>query len=141
MNKLSRLNKLENLLKIEERKVLAEFKQVQRVNTAIQKHIDQLERYSRQASKSILTKSVSTGELHVARSFSQKVAAALTEVNARLGDNEKKFVMVGDKIRHVRSRIKSIQRLINKHQVIENNKQQSHIQKEIEANINYLASR
>ena len=139
MRRLHRLNRLENLLNIEEKQVLAEFKQVRHTGTAIKKHIYQLEHHRRQAGQRLLKKPVSTGQLHVARSFSQTVAAALTELNARLEDNEKKFAIAGDNIRHVRSRIKSVQRLINKYQAIENHQQENHAQKEIETNLNYSA--
>ena len=138
MNKLDRLNKLEKLLKIQEKHVLVEFKEVQNLNDMIKNHIQDLELHDSHANKNVLNKPISTGELHIAKSFSQKVVVALAELNKRLDENEKQFLIVGDKIKRVRSSIKSIQRLIDKQQVIENNKQDNYRQKEIEANINYL---
>ena len=43
MNKLDRLNKLEKLLKIQEKHVLVEFKEVQNLNDMIKNHIQDLE--------------------------------------------------------------------------------------------------
>ena len=140
MNKIERLKKLHKLIKLQEQKVLAEFKEVQKINNTIKGHISDLKEHGEKSNKNNIIHSSTMSEFNIARQFNQKIIIALDELNMRLHENDKQFLVVGDKIKRVRSSLKSIERLNDKHQTLQDYREDIARQNEIEENLNYFSS-
>ena len=140
MKKLQRLNKIYRLIKLQEQDVLAEFKQTQQVNTALKMQINDLTQHGKSSSDKLMHQAITINELNIVRTFNDKIELVLEQLNTKLSENEKNLMHVVDKIKDVRSRIKSIERLADRHQQIHDNELQKKIQHQIDENINYTLS-
>ena len=140
MSKLSRLKKIHKLVKLQEQNVLAEFKNVQQINSSLKMQIDDLSQHSKLTNNKLMGKSVSIQELSLVKSFNGNIELVLEQLKFKLSENNKKFLQVADKVKEVRSRMKSIERLESRHQLQQDNDQQKNIQQQIEENINYTLS-
>ena len=58
MNKLNRLNKLKNLMKIQEREVLIEFKEAQQINNRLRESILDLEDHKNNSASKMVNKEI-----------------------------------------------------------------------------------
>ena len=137
MKKIQRLNKLHKLLKIQEQDILAEFKQLQSTSHKIKTQINDLVSHGEQSSSNLMHNSIAVSELTLVRKFSEKIGVVIEQLQARLADNDKNFLIVADKVKQIRTSLASIERLTHKHQLIECYEQDKHTQKQIEENINY----
>ena len=140
MSKLSRLKKIHKLVKLQEQNVLAEFKNVQQINSSLKMQIDDLSQHSKLTNNKLMGKSVSIQELSLVKSFNGNIELVLEQLKFKLSENNKKFLQVADKVKEVRSRMKSIERLESRQQLQQDNDQQKNIQQQIEENINYTLS-
>ena len=140
MSKLSRLKKIHKLVKLQEQELLAEFKNIQNINSSLKIQINDLSEHSKLSSNKLMEKTVNMHELSLVRSFNGNIELVLEQLNFKLSENNKKFLHVADKVKEVRSRIKSIERLEGRHQLQQDNELQKNIQQQIEENINYTLS-
>ena len=118
MNKLDKLIKLHKLLKIQEQKILIEYKELQSANDNIKNQIVDLRRHGNLYSNNMMTKLITMSEFNVVRSFGANVELVIKQLNEQLEKNEKQFVVVREKITELRGSLTSIQRLIDKHKTI-----------------------
>ncbi|GEM_PF-5485541 len=140
MNKVQRLNKLHKLLKIQEYDVLAEYKELQRINDQIKAQIYDLLNHSAQSTSKLANNSIDVSQLILVRRFNEKIELVVEQLQARLTDNDKNLESVTDKIMQLRASLTSIKRLTGKHQLIKDYENEQNIQKQIEENINYTLS-
>lgn len=140
MNKLERLKKLHNLIKLQEQDVLAEFKQTQLINMSLKNQIHDLSQYSESSSSRLMQKPVVMSEINIVRSFNTNVEVIIDQLNGKLNDNNKNLFMIAEKMKEVRSRIKSIERLADNERVQSEFEQQKKVQQQIDENINYQIS-
>ncbi len=140
MRKLARLEKIHKLIKLQEQDVLSEFKQLQQANIALKAQINDLTQHSQLSSEKIMQGSVTMNEINIVRKFNGNIETVLDQLNLKLEENNKKFLAIAEKVKQVRSRIKSIERLTERQQLKQDYQQQKHIQLQIEENINYLLS-
>tara|TARA_R110002049_G_scaffold13509_2_gene58470 strand:+ start:114754 stop:115185 length:432 start_codon:yes stop_codon:yes gene_type:complete len=140
VNKVQRLNKLHKLLKIQEYDVLAEYKELQRINDQIKAQIYDLLNHSAQSTSKLANNSIDVSQLILVRRFNEKIELVVEQLQARLTDNDKNLESVTDKIMQLRASLTSIKRLTGKHQLIKDYENEQNIQKQIEENINYTLS-
>ena len=140
MKKIQRLNKLHKLLKIQEQEVLAEFKDLQNINQQIKIQINDLLNHGAQSRNNLMQNSVAVSQLTMVRRFSEKIEIVIVQLQERLEANDKNFLIVADKVKQLRASLTSIERLTDKHQLIDNYEQDKNVQKQIEENINYTVS-
>tara|TARA_R110002096_G_scaffold367398_3_gene560712 strand:- start:87 stop:518 length:432 start_codon:yes stop_codon:yes gene_type:complete len=140
VNKVQRLNKLHKLLKIQEYDVLAEYKELQRINDQIKAQIYDLLNHSAQSTSKLANNSIDVSQLILVRRFNEKIELVVEQLQARLTDNDKSLESVTDKIMQLRASLTSIKRLTGKHQLIKDYENEQNIQKQIEENINYTLS-
>ena len=132
MNKVQRLNKLHKLLKIQEYDVLAEYKELQRINDQIKAQIYDLLNHSAQSTSKLAVNSIDVSQLILVRRFNEKIELVVEQLQARLTDNDKNLESVTDKIMQLRASLTSIKRLTGKHQLIKDYENEQNIQKQIE---------
>ncbi len=137
MTKVQRLNKLHKLLKIQEQGVLAEFKQLQSISHQIKAQINDLISHSVNSRNNLMQNTIAVSQLTLARKFNEKIEVVIEQLQVRLADNDKNYLIVADKVKQLRTSLKSIERLKDKHQLMENYLQDNNAQKQIEENINY----
>lgn len=140
MKKLQRLKKLYKLLKIQEQEMLVEFKELQNVNQQIKTQINDLFAHGSQSRNKLMYSSVDISQLTMVRRFSEKIEVVIEQLQSRLEANDKNFLIVADKVKQLRASLTSIERLIDKHQLIDNYEQDNNFQKQVEENINYTVS-
>lgn len=137
MRKLQRLKKLHKLLKLQEQDVLAEYKQLQNISDQINVQINDLQNHSDKSADNLMQSTIDVNKLTLVRNFNQKIEVVIEQLHGRLVDNDKNFLIVAGKIKELRSSLTSIERLAEKHQLIENYEHDSNTQKQIDENINY----
>ncbi|MFK8027938.1 MAG: hypothetical protein AB8C40_07745 [Gammaproteobacteria bacterium] len=140
MKKVKRLEKLYKLLKIQEQDILAEFKQLQNTSHQIKMQIKDLADHSSQSAKNLKENPIAVSQLTLSRKFNQKIELVIEQLQVRLSDNDKNFLIVADKVKQLRTSLTSIERLKNKHQLLEDYEQENFTQKQIEENINFTVS-
>jgi hypothetical protein len=137
MTKVKRLNKLHKLLKIQEQGVLAEFKQLQSISHQIKGQINDLINHSAQSRNNLMQNTIAVSQLTLARKFNEKIEVVIEQLQVRLADNDKNYLIVAEKVKQLRTSLKSIERLEEKYQLMDNYFQDNSAQKQIEENINY----
>jgi hypothetical protein len=140
VKKVQRLNKLHKLLKIQEQDVLAEFKDLQSVSHQIKIQISDLTSHSAQSTNNLMQNTIDVNQLTLVRKFNEKIEVVIEQLQVRLADNNKNYLIVADKVKQLRTSLTSIERLTDKHRLIENYEQDTTAQKQIEENINYTVS-
>ena len=140
MNKVQRLNKLHRLLKIQEQDVLAEFKQLQKTNHDIKMQINDLSQHGVQSEKGLMKNTIAIDQLKLVKHFNAKIEVVIEQLNIRLADNDKNFLIVADKIKQLRTSLTSIERLTDKYELIQGYKSEQLVQKQIEEYINHNIS-
>jgi len=140
MNKLERLQKLKKLIKLQEQDVLAEFKDSQMLKDSIKSQIEDLSQHSTTCSNDLMSKPVVMSEINLVRSFNQNIELVIEQLNTKLDESDKNLYVIAEKMKEVRSRMKSIERLEHREQVQKNFEQQKYIQQQLDENINYTSS-
>ena len=138
MKKLARLEKIQKLIKVQEQKVFREFKEIQKNNAELKIQINDLAQHGQLSSNKLMQKSVSINEINLVRQFNGKIHLVLEQLNIQLADNEKKFLQTAEKIKEIRTRMRSIERLTDRHQQKHDYQQQKQAQRQLEENINYV---
>ncbi len=140
MNKLNRLIKLKSLMKLKEQEILIEFKVSQQNSIDIQNQITDLMEHRNASNSSLMKNQVTMNELNVARTFSQKVELALEQLSVSLEKSEEYYFKISEKLKDAKKRLKSIDRLIEKEQLIYNYDQEGKRQRQVEENLNFTAT-
>lgn len=140
MTKVQRLEKLHRLLKIQEQDILAEFKQLQTVSNKIKMQIKDLTEHSENSMNNLMVNPIAISQLTLSRKFNEKIEVVIDQLNVRLSENDKNFLIVADKVKQLRSSLTSVDRLKNKHQLVENYEQENRVQKQIEENLTNTTS-
>ncbi|MFK7795431.1 MAG: hypothetical protein AB8B89_08785 [Gammaproteobacteria bacterium] len=120
--------------------MLVEFKELQNVNQQIKTQINDLFAHGSQSRNKLMYSSVDISQLTMVRRFSEKIEVVIEQLQSRLEANDKNFLIVADKVKQLRASLTSIERLIDKHQLIDNYEQDNNFQKQVEENINYTVS-
>ncbi len=137
MNKLIRLSKLKNLMKIQEQEILIEFKEVQQMNNSIKDNISGLEAHKNNSISNLINQDITMNELNVVRSFNHKVEAALDELTSQLDISDKQYASIAEKLKEAKKKSKSIEKLIQKEETISNIEEESKSQRQIDENISF----
>lgn len=140
MNKLERLQKLKKLIKLQEQDILAEFKNSQLIKDSIKNQIDDLSQHSATCATELMSKPVVISEINLVRSFNQNIELVIEQLNTQLGESDKNLYVIAEKMKEVRTRMKSIERLEYREQEQKNFEQQKYTQQQLDENINYSAS-
>ena len=137
MNKLNRLNKLKNLMKIHEREVLIEFKEAQQINNRIRESILDLEDHKNNSASKMVNKEIIMNELNIVRNFNQKVDSAIEELSKQLEMSDKVYASIAEKLKEAKKKSKSVEKLIHKEQSNFQYEEESKRQRQVDENITF----
>ena len=137
MKKLERLNKLKELMKINEREILIEFKEAQQVNNSIRENISDLQTHQNKSEDKLLHQKITMNDLTIVRTFNQKVEKAVEELSSQLEVSDKVYSAIAEKLKEAKKKSKSIEKLISKEEGFVNFEEESKRQQQVEENIGY----
>ena len=137
MNKLSRLNKLKNLMKIQEREILIEFKEAQQINNRIRESISDLEDHKNNSASKMVNKEIIMNELNIVRNFNQKVDSAIEDLSQQLEVSDKVYASIAEKLKEAKKKSKSVEKLIHKEQSNYQYEEESKRQRQVDENITF----
>lgn len=140
MKKSQRMNRLHKLMKLQEQAILAEYKQLQAENLNIKQQISDLHNHSKNSITHTMQDMVGINELTMVRKFSEKVEVVIEQLQVTLDNNDKNYMIVADKVKNLRASLTAIERLSDKHLILENYQDDLNEQKQIDENTNHKIS-
>ena len=137
MNKLTRLNKLKSLMKIQEQEILIEFKEAQLMNNSIRENISDLENHKCNSVEKLLNHDILMNDFNIVRSFNYKVESAVEELKSQLEVSDKLYATIAEKLKEAKKKSKSIEKLILKEESITNYEEENRQQRQVDENITF----
>lgn len=137
MRRLEKLKSAGEIIQIQEREILSELQALQQERAQINNKIEELEGFSSQAKHNSFNKLVNSNHLATTISFYHKLEQGITQLHASSIEVNKKYIEVSQKYKEISTTRLSIDRLVGKYQNIENNRQESLEQKQLEEFVNY----
>lgn len=137
MNKSGRLDTIQKLVKLQEQMVLVELRELQRESDAIKNQINHLAGVKNESNRKLATQTLYINELTTAKVFSQSVEQAISAMQSRLQVTDNNYAIVGERIKELRTSILSINRLVEKYQILHSNELALVEQKQTEEFLSY----
>lgn len=137
MKKIDKLKSAGEIIEIQERELLSELKLIQTESALTRAKIEELKSFSTQAKNNSLNKLINSNHLATTVSFYNKLDVGIAQLQERAGELDKQYKFASEKYKKISSTRLSINRLVDKYQLIENKQLESFEQRQIEEFINY----
>lgn len=118
MNKFKRLSTIHKLVKLQEQMVLVEFRELQRESDGLKFQINHLAGIQQESNKKLATQKLYVNELASAKVFGDNVEKAIIGIQGNLEVTDKNYAIVGERIKDLRTSLLSINRLVEKYQLV-----------------------
>ena len=132
-----RLDAIQKLVKLQEQMVLVEFRELQKESDNLKNQISHLVNIKTESSNKLVTQNLYANELVTAKLFSNNVEQAISAIQESLKVTDNNYAIVGERIKDLRTTLLSINRLVEKYQLIHSNQLALAEQKQIEEFLNY----
>ena len=137
MKKSNRLGTVHKLVKLQEQMILAEFSELQQLSDQLKGQLTHLANIKSDSNKKLMHQNVYVHELKSIKVFEEKVETAINGIQQNLQITDRNYAIVGERIKELRTTLLSINRLIEKYQLIFSNQEALAEQKQTEEFLSY----
>lgn len=118
MDKSRRLDTIQKLVKLQEQMVLVELRELQQESDALKNQINHLVGIKNESNSKLATQTLYVNELMTAKVFSQSVEQVISATQSNLQVTDNNYAIVGERIKELRTSLISINRLVEKYQIL-----------------------
>ncbi len=137
MKKSNRLDTVHKLVKLQEQMILAEFSELQQQSDRLKGQLIHLAKIRSESNKKLTRQSLYIHELASIKVFEENVETAIDGIQQSLQVTDRNYAIVAERIKQVRTTLLSINRLIEKYQLIFSNEEALAEQKQTEEFLSY----
>ena len=137
MKNSNRLDTVHKLVKLQEQMVLAEFSELQQQSDQLKGQLTHLAGIKNESNKKLMNQNVYAHELMSVKVFEENVETAISGIHQSLQVTDRNYAIVGERIKELRTTLLSINRLIEKYQLILSNQEALTEQKQTEEFLSY----
>lgn len=137
MKKSNRLDTVHKLVKLQEQMVLAEFSELQQQSDQLKGQLTHLAGIKNESNKKLTNQSLYIHELTSIKVFGENVQTAINGIQQSLQVTDRNYAIVGERIKEIRTTLLSLNRLIEKYQLIVASEEALAEQKQTEEFLSY----